>query len=286
MRSRTTVIVLCLAVFGAALAFLLLTGHTGLRLSADAEASAVPMAAVLASTAAGLLLVRLVPPRLPEAEPEPAEHRPALVRQAWGLAAIAVVFAAAGLALGGHWLLYSAGKLVLFIGVALLVVRIWRVPGLLRRARAGVPGRWRLLGPVPALAAWAYLLYYSPLAGAADLSGYAAYSREYLIAAALLTFVTASVTEEIFFRILLQTRLEALLGRWAGVLTASLLFAAMHLSRVADSPDAATLATIVVWNGGFGLLAGYLWSRHRSVWGVIALHGAVNSLTLLPLLAG
>lgn len=60
----------------------------------------------------------------------------------------------------------------------------------------------------------------------------------------------------------------------------------MHLSRLVETPTWQALATIAVWRGGLGILLGCLWSRHRSVWGVPAVHTAVNSLILLPVVLG
>lgn len=57
-----------------------------------------------------------------------------------------------------------------------------------------------------------------------------------LVAGQLLTFVTTSVTEEVFDRALLRTRLEALLGRWPAIVLTALLFAGMRLHRIGDGP--------------------------------------------------
>lgn len=60
----------------------------------------------------------------------------------------------------------------------------------------------------------------------------------------------------------------------------------MHVHRLGDGPLWMMLAIMLAWNGGFGLFVGYLWSRYRNVWAIIAVHGVVSSLTLLPLLFG
>jgi membrane protease YdiL (CAAX protease family) len=99
----------------------------------------------------------------------------------------------------------------------------------------------------------------------------------------VLTFVTASLAEEIFYRMLLQTRLEALLGRWPAIVATALLFVAMHVHRIGDGPLAEMIAIMVVWNGGLGLLVGYLWARYRNIWAILALHTTVDSLSMLPL---
>jgi membrane protease YdiL (CAAX protease family) len=216
--------------------------------------------------------------------PEPTEAN--LGRQVVGLVAIAVVFpivSSVRSAPGGD-LLYPALKLLLLLGGGWLVLRRWPVPSPARRHRALLPRRWYWLGPVPAILAWAWLGYFSPLAGDPDVSGYAAIDPAFLAGVTVFTFLTASVTEEIFYRVLLQTRLEALLGRWPAVTASALLFAALHVHRYGDGPAWEITAVILVSSGGLGLLTGYLWSRYRNVWALIVLHGAANSLGLLPLL--
>ncbi|WP_159079238.1 CPBP family intramembrane glutamic endopeptidase [Plantactinospora sp. BC1] len=270
----------------AAPAALALFDGAEVRTSADAEAPAKPLAGIVAATLVGLLLVRLVPLRLPAMPAAGAAERPALGRQATGLVGIALLLPAVVLAVDpGIW--YAPIKLLLFFGGAALVLRCWPTQwrgG--REHRRALPSRWYWLGPLPALVGWAYLLYYSPLAGSQDMSGYRQYDRVYLLAATLLTFVTASLAEEIFYRALLQTRLEALYGRWPAIVATSLLFALMHVHRIGDGPLWEMVAVMLAWNGGFGLLAGYLWARHRNIWAIFALHTAVNSLSLLPLLLG
>ena len=123
------------------------------------------------------------------------------------------------------------------------------------------------------------------LAGSRSVAGYLQIDPVYLVGAVVVTFLTASLLEELFFRVWLQTRLEAVLGRWAGIAVASTLFAVMHANRLQDNL-AEGLATIIVFNGGFGLLMGYLWSRYRAVWPIFVAHAATNALPLLPLVWG
>lgn len=281
MRSRTAV--LCgLALFAAAPAALLLTGHTEIKTSADTEADTIPLAAAVLPLLVGLLLIRLVPPRLPALPRHALAGDPALARQSAALVGLAILFPVLVLLIDRSvW--YGPAKVALLLGGAWLVLRRWPAPppGAAEHRRS-LP-RWAYrLAPLPAILAWTYLLYYSPLAGDVDLSGYEDWDRAVLAAAMLFTFLTASVTEEIFYRVLLQTRLEARYGRWPAIVVTSLLFAAMHvhLLRAGLWPG---LAVMLAWNGGFGLFVGYLWSRYRNVWALIVVHAAVNSLALLPL---
>lgn len=276
-----------LATIGGALGWLVLTGRTEITTSADAEATPVPLLAVVLPLLAGMVLVRLVPPRLPVLPLAEPDARAALTRQVIGLVGIATGFALVALALGPGSVWYGPVKVALLLGGAWLVLRIWPAPspgG--REHRRTLPTRWYWLGPLPAIAGWVWLAYYSPLAPSADLSGYREYDPAFLITVMLLTFLTASVLEEIFYRALLQTRLEALLGRWPAITAAALLFAAMHTHRIGTAPLTETVAVMLVFNGGFGLFLGYLWARYRNIWALIVIHGAVNSLTLLPVFFG
>lgn len=271
------------AVFAAATAALLLTGHTEIQASADAEAPPIPLAgAVLLPLAAGLVLTRLVPRRLPVLAPAGAADRPALARQAGTLVGLALGFSLLVLVVGGG-VLYAPAKLAVLAGGAWWVLRRWRADPGADRHRAALGRRWRLLGPVPAVLAWGYLAHYGPNAGDQDLTAYRDLDRAFLIGAMILTFLTASVLEEVFYRIILQTRLEALLGRWPAIMATALLFAAMHTHRFTDGPLWPAIAVVVVFNGGFGLFVGYLWARYRAAWAIIAVHAAVNALALLPI---
>lgn len=93
--------------------------------------------------------------------------------------------------------------------------------------------------------------------------------------------------EEVFYRCWLQTRLEALWGRGAGVLAASLAFALMHLgSHGADLDPVLRVSSVVAAQGTMGLVAGYLWSRYRRLWPPILLHVLVNGLLVAVHLVG
>lgn len=288
-----------LAIFGAALLALLVTGHTSIQPSPDSTTRISIWTAVVPALA-GMLLVRALPPRAPDLAVPSADHGGAR-RQLRVLLAIAVLFplvwylaALAGVdseALGTLWAL---SKPIVFLLLPWLIFRLLLAdaPALLPR----VPGEglwlpknaWRWIAPIPALAVFAYLALLSPLAKplpqAADYPDPAV-----LVVGASLTFFTANVIEELFYRVMLQTRLETALGRWPGMVLTSLLFALMHLPShgQADSALAGlplTLGAIIVFQGVFGLFLGYLWSRYRNVWVLIAAHSIINTLPLLFLI--
>lgn len=139
---------------------------------------------------------------------------------------------------------------------------------------------WRWLAPIPAVLAFGWLSVLGPLAPplptAEDYP-----DPVYLAVGATLTFFTANVLEEVFFRGMLQTRLEALFGRWPGILLAALLFAWLHLPTHGQGSLPLTLGAIVAFQGFFGLFTGYLWSRYRNLWAPIAAHTAMNTVPLL-----
>jgi membrane protease YdiL (CAAX protease family) len=259
---------------------LLLTGHTQVVISPDPEQRPVSLYLGLVPVAAGLLLTRLVPSRLPPHDAGEAIPASA-VKRAWILTGIAVLFPLVVLSLG-NW--YLVAKPVILLGGSLLALRMIpdEVAGGLRPVRP--PTRWYWLGPVPAVLAWGYLLFFSPLAADRDLSDYLRYDRGYLVGAMLVTFLISSVTEELFFRVLLQSHLETVLGRWPAITTSALLFAAMHIHMIGTGPLWVVVCTILAWNGGLGLFTGYLWSRYRNVWSLVLVHGAVNALPLILLL--
>ncbi|MDG4765674.1 CPBP family intramembrane metalloprotease [Solwaraspora sp. WMMD406] len=273
-----------LTAIGGALAWLLLTGRTEIRISADAEAGAVPLSAVVIPLLVGVLLTRLVPARLPTLPLVADDARTALVRQTLALLAIAVAFPLLAFGLGPASVWYGPVKVALLIGGTWWVLRSLAAPspGAVEHRRA-IPAGWYWLGPLPAMVAWGYLSYYSPLRGPDDLSGYRDYDPVFLAGAMVLTFLTAGVVEEVFYRAVLQTRLEALLGRWPAIVVTAVAFAAMHTHRIGDGPLAEVVAVVLVFNGGFGLFVGYLWARYRNIWALIVTHGAVNSITLLPI---
>ncbi len=116
----------------------------------------------------------------------------------------------------------------------------------------------------------------------------------YVLLTWVIALLNAGFPEEFFYRILLQTRLERLLGRWNALAVASLLFGLMHLpSRFVFYWLGATrqpvidfvlaLAGVVSFQGMFGFLLGYLWMRYRNAWMNVLLHTAFDSLPITAL---
>ena len=127
------------------------------------------------------------------------------------------------------------------------------------------PWRWLGLAPVAVvLGLMAYLLI--PRTGLPEAS--------FPLFGFVLAFAVVAVCEEIFFRGMVQTRLEILMGRWGGILATSVVFALTY--AVIQPYDAVSQLTGVdiVYDTGLalltyasaGLLYGYLWACFRNTW--------------------
>ncbi|WP_147280296.1 CPBP family intramembrane glutamic endopeptidase [Marinitenerispora sediminis] len=102
--------------------------------------------------------------------------------------------------------------------------------------------------------------------------------------------VVISVPEEIFFRGMVQTRLERLTDRWSGIVLTSLLFAATYaliggyaeLPRAMPTGGQHDLGLSIATYGVSGLLYGYVWACYRNMWLNILLRGGVITLVVAP----
>jgi membrane protease YdiL (CAAX protease family) len=265
-----------LAVFASAYAWLVATGNTEITGSSDPGASAMSLWAAVLPPAAAMALARLVPPKTRPPQPLAGLPEPRLRREVWALVAAALAMAC--LAPFAD-LLYPLAKVAVLLVVPLAAFRLIR--GDAAKARAiPAPATW--LAPLPAVLAWFLLSEVSPLA--------VPLTQELpdpvvLVVGSLVTLLTASVLEEVFYRGWLQTRLEALYGRWPAILGSSLLFALMHTSHVRLEAPLLGLASIVAFQGVFGLMQGYLWSRYRNIYVIVFIHVIIN-LVLVPILLG
>ncbi|GAA3198401.1 CPBP family intramembrane glutamic endopeptidase [Nonomuraea roseoviolacea] len=269
-----------LTAFAAAYAGLILTGHAGVTASADPGASQLSLWGAALPPLAAMALARLVPPRREPPAPLAGLPRERLLKEAWALVAAAVLFAcAAPIARGGYELLYPPVKVLLLLVLPLVAFRVFRGDG--PKARA-IPAPVTWLAPLPAVVAWFLLAQVSPLAPplSQDLP-----DPVTLAVASLVTLLTASVLEEVFYRGWLQTRLEELYGRWPAVMASSLLFAFLHTSHISAAAPLLGVASIVAFQGVFGLMQGYLWARYRNIWAVILIH-TLSNLVYVPMLLG
>ncbi|MCM6776814.1 CPBP family intramembrane metalloprotease [Nocardia sp. CDC159] len=261
IRSDRIVPFAAVGVFGAALLVLIVTGHTSLRHSGDTP-DTTPMLLLWVPALVGIVLTRLVPPKvtpdtaLPDTDPNTA------ARQGWLLAGTAVAFVVA-LHLAPRTPLWFIGlKFGLLLAIPLLLrqvtVREW--------LRLDTRGRW--LRPLPAAVGFA-------LACNLVVQWDGATAPSALTLAALL--LINATTEEIFYRLWLQTRLEARYGRWPAIAVTALLFGAWHSAVQGGAGTAIDLASAVLNTGVTGLFLGYFWSRYRNPWLLILAHEAANT---------
>lgn len=271
------------AIFVGALAALLLTGHDSIQPSADSDETISVWSAVVPALAA-IILIGLLPMRAPTLAirtiGDSSKQLRWLIGIAVGFPLVWYAFALAGVdreTVGGLWALSKPIAFLLLPWLVLRTVLFQTVPG----ESLWLPkGRWRWIAPIPALLAFGYLALLSPLAG--SLPKAADYPDPVVLAiGASLTFLTANVLEELFYRVMLQTRLEQAVGRWPAIVLTALLFALMHLPSHGQGGLPLTLGAIVVFQGTFGLFTGYLWSRYRNVWANIGAHTIINTLPLL-----
>ncbi|WP_188195946.1 CPBP family intramembrane glutamic endopeptidase [Nonomuraea sp. SYSU D8015] len=265
------------AVFALAYAWLIVTGNTEVAQSADPGATPASLWAAALPPLAAIVLARLVPARIEVPLPTADLPRPRLRREAWTLVAAAVLMAMIGPLARGE--LHVIVKVLVLLVLPLAAFRLIRGDG--PRARTIIaPVTW--LAPLPAVLAWFLLSEVSPLAVplTQDLP-----DPLTLAVASLVTLLTAGVLEEVFYRAWLQTRLEVLYGGGPAIMASALLFAFMHSSRIDAGDPLLGMATIVAFQGMFGLMQGYLWARYRNVWMIIFMHVIIN-LVYVPMLLG
>lgn len=90
----------------------------------------------------------------------------------------------------------------------------------------------------------------------------------------VLAFALISVCEEIFFRGMVQTRLEIIMGPWGGIVTTSILFSLMYavvrpydaVSQLPGDGAVYDLGLALLTYGPASMLYGYLWLCFRNTW--------------------
>ncbi|GAB3438674.1 hypothetical protein GCM10027570_02000 [Streptomonospora sediminis] len=142
---------------------------------------------------------------------------------------------------------------------------------------------WRWLGLAPAAAVVG-------LMGLAALDTHPV-DPAVVVAAVIAIVAAVAIPEEIFFRALLQTRLERVAGRWPGILLTTAVSTAVSvaLSEFGESTPESEILRIGVWHaivfyGLVGLLHGYLWAAYRNIWLNVLLRSGVLLMRVLPLL--
>jgi membrane protease YdiL (CAAX protease family) len=265
------------------------------------------------SNAVFLLLVRLVPPRLAPIPLLAGRTRRQLRDEAlWCLGVVALLTAAVT-PLATLWLLagpryvlsvrnpfltwnYLATFAIELAGVVFLVMRLGgstRDLGL-----TGIAGRWRWIGPGVFVLVYAGLILWFLLFSVLGRGRGHDVSIGTLAFTWVFVILAAAFPEEFLFRVLLQTRLEALLGRWNGIALAALAFGLFHfparlplvwlpLTHGSLAPAVLfTVASVVTVQGSVGVMWGYLWSRYRNAWLQVLLHTLTDGIGFTLIVAG
>ncbi|TQO19894.1 membrane protease YdiL (CAAX protease family) [Rhodoglobus vestalii] len=240
----------------------------GAVVSSDPGAKSIAHWIRLLPSAVGIALVLLLPRPAPPRPATVGERRPFTITT-FALVSLAVVFplAAANIPLEGE--LYVLGKLVLFMVI----------PGvLLLLARRSVKIQWnrqpsRWWAPAIVVVVWTVLSQIAPWNPRFEIAGL---DPNFVMVAAVATALTAGVGEELFYRRWLQTRLEAGLGAWPGIVAASLAFALMHLASRGTGDIVFDVARVIVAQGSFGLFLGVMWWRYRNLTAIIIIHIFTN----------
>ncbi|WP_256222315.1 CPBP family intramembrane glutamic endopeptidase [Paenibacillus sp. OK076] len=164
---------------------------------------------------------------------------------------------------------------LLFIPLILLLVYRKMTGGQQDMISKNPRSRGHVITPLIVIVVWCYLKFYSPIAhpeGAIEAT-----NMTELLLLVLIGFMINSVLEEIFYRVWLQTRLEALLGRWPAILLVSILWSIWHVAIQGNGQWDVDVATVIANHGVTGLFLGYLWARYRRVWVIILIHGLLNA---------
>lgn len=266
-----------LAVIAGSAVWLVLNGGIDVRYSAD-HAGTVPMWHRWIPALAGLVLLRLVPPRAAPVDDAPTGR--GVHVQAVVLLVSAVLFAVTLRLAGGGEPAHTLLKLILLLAVPALLFWLSRRSATDREPVRERHAAWHRYGPVVPVAAWLALTYTGPLA--VPPSDYAAgVGLVTLLVTVGVVFVVNSLLEEVFYRRWLQSRWEEILGLWPAIVLASLLWAAWHVGIQGTGHLSADLSSAFVNQGVQGLFLGYLWSRYRLMWPILVVHGAMNAAPIL-----
>lgn len=270
-RGRPLLLGVLVLVIAVAVGITAATSPDGVIVSSDPGAPRPHVAALLAPVAVLIAVIALCPLRLEHGSARPLA--PARLRiETLLLLVIAAAFPALVplLPLPEDYVLLKGAMFLILAPCAMAAIsRFGRAPSLAwDRPRVAVP--WMLIPVVIAVLHDAVRSLVAP-------SDFASYSMEMLIIAAVATAITAGIGEEIFFRRLLQTRLEAVLGRWPGILSSAILFGLMHLpSHGMLQGIGLGTAQVIAVQGTAGVMYGWAWSRYRRLWVPILIHLSVN----------
>ncbi|WP_114856518.1 CPBP family intramembrane glutamic endopeptidase [Brachybacterium sp. YJGR34] len=273
-RDRPVVLVLLAAVFVLAVVVTTARNPDGVVVSADPGYAPVPVPLLLVPTVLAVVLTLLLPRGAGDAQA--VVRRPRALRgETAALLAVVIAFPLLVPVLPRPED-YVLLKAVLFLLVPCL--GLWLVA---RRRGASVairrPGvRWWV--PVTPALLLGVLSSIGPFSGGVPASWPPLVP---LLIAATATAITAGVGEEVVYRRLLQTRLEAVTGPWSGLLIAALLFGLMHAASHGGGALWEDALQALALQGTTGIALGLLWARWRRLWACVLAHILLNGATVL-----
>ncbi|WP_235436417.1 CPBP family intramembrane glutamic endopeptidase [Arthrobacter sp. RIT-PI-e] len=182
-----------------------------------------------------------------------------------GLVVLAALFPLVTVAVPLMGETYVLGKLILLMIVP--AVLMLAVRGSVSITWGRDSSRW--WAPAIVIVVWTLLSQVASWNPGFDLAGL---DVAFVLTAAIATAITAGVGEELFYRRWLQTRLEALLGGWPGIVVTSVVFALMHLGSHGTGAPLLDVARVIVVQGSFGLFVGVMWWRYRNLTAIIVVH--------------
>lgn len=244
---------------------LVVASPAGTQISSDPGAQPVPYWVTLMPLAVGIVLALLLPGPSSPSRPVAVSSRRAFGVTTTGLLVLAVLFPLATVTVPLVGESYVLGKLVLLMIVpAVLLLTVRGSVSITWRKNAS---RW--WAPAIVIVVWTLLSQVAPWAPVFDPVGV---DTAFILTAAIATAITAGVGEELFYRRWLQTRLEALLGAWPGIVVTSCAFALMHLGSHGTGAPLLDMARVIVLQGSFGLFVAVMWWRYRNLIAIITVH--------------
>ncbi|GAA2787975.1 CPBP family intramembrane glutamic endopeptidase [Crossiella cryophila] len=263
------ILVGCLTTIFGCLLLLLLTGHFSVHYTADHDGT-LPLWILTVPALLAIVATRFTPPTVKWENPFRLDPPRTRLEAAW-LTALATAFAIV-MVLPGAPLWFLIAKPVLLIAIPLTL--FWYL-----RRNGGKRERWCPMTPTRWIA---------PLVPAAVFLGLTyllgAYPESRLIPdvqTILVVFLFNAVIEELFFRRWLQTRLEAVLGLWPGIVLAAVLWAVWHIGIQSHHGVGLGVLTVLAGHGVRGMFLGYLWARYRNFPVLLLVHGVINAPFLL-----
>lgn len=285
-----------IAMFIASVLLLLFTGHTDILQASSKSGGSTFLIPYIALVLLTIGLMRILPPVLPLSNPLDEKERSRATKGLCPILGYALLYPVLLAVIGILGLDYiDIGKIGLLLLPSCILFWLYgrKIPyNQFKATRFAV---WYWLGPI-CIALFYCIASSIPPFAIHGLRGSLPDKNLGVVLAlqAVITFLNAGLPEEVFYRVLLQTRLEFFLGRWNGIALTSLLFALMHFptrlvswlgtTGIAAFDIILALAAVIAIQGSGGFILGYLWSRYRNLWVNVLFHTALDMVPIFVLL--